>query len=83
MYSGELISDLTKMVERRSAPRLCQRSRGCALTPGHKGLCSAYAPDCRECILLSSATHLGSRNCRSGSIASGGTRAHCTCSICF
>lgn len=27
--------------------------------------------------------HNGSRRCRSGSIASGGTRAHCTCNLCF
>lgn len=27
--------------------------------------------------------HKGSKNCKSGSIASGGKRAHCTCDICF
>lgn len=28
-------------------------------------------------------SHNGSKNCKSGSIASGGKRAHCTCDICF
>lgn len=28
-------------------------------------------------------SHDGSPNCESGSIASGGTRAHCTCDTCF
>ncbi len=28
-------------------------------------------------------SHNGSRSCRSGSIASGGDRAHCTCDACF
>lgn len=28
-------------------------------------------------------THEGSRMCKSGSIASGGTRAHCSCDFCF
>lgn len=28
-------------------------------------------------------SHDGSRYCESGSIASGGTRAHCTCDRCF
>jgi hypothetical protein len=27
--------------------------------------------------------HDGSPNCESGSIASGGTNAHCTCDVCF
>ena len=28
-------------------------------------------------------THNGSKYCNSGSIASGGTKAHCTCDVCF
>lgn len=28
-------------------------------------------------------SHNGSRNCRSGSIASGGNVAHCACGTCF
>lgn len=28
-------------------------------------------------------THNGSRYCQSGSIASGGKNAHCTCDLCF
>jgi len=28
-------------------------------------------------------THNGSKNCESGSIASGGDIAHCTCDVCF
>ena len=28
-------------------------------------------------------SHNGSRRCESGSIASGGTKAHCSCDLCF
>lgn len=28
-------------------------------------------------------SHEGSKHCESGSIASGGDRAHCTCDVCF
>lgn len=28
-------------------------------------------------------THFGSRRCESGSLASGGNIAHCTCDVCF
>lgn len=28
-------------------------------------------------------SHEGSARCQSGSIASGGTKAHCTCDVCF
>ena len=28
-------------------------------------------------------SHNGSRFCKSGSIASGGNRAHCSCDVCF
>ena len=28
-------------------------------------------------------THMGSSSCKSGSIRSGGTNAHCTCKMCF
>lgn len=37
-------------------------------------------PGCRE---KDGPSHDGSRRCESGSIASGGTRAHCTCDACF
>lgn len=37
-------------------------------------------PSCCEGTPVS---HDGSRGCKSGSIASGGTRAHCTCDACF
>jgi hypothetical protein len=35
--------------------------------------------ECPECMRA----HRGSSNCRSGSLASGGTRAHCACDTCF
>jgi DNA-damage-inducible protein D len=38
---------------------------------------------CPECAGGSPVSHNGSRYCRSNSIASGGTRAHCTCDYCF
>jgi hypothetical protein len=28
-------------------------------------------------------SHMGSKNCESGSLASGGNKSHCTCDICF
>jgi hypothetical protein len=39
--------------------------------------------DCKECQEKSPVYHNGSRGCRSGSIASGGWRPHCTCDTCF
>jgi DNA-damage-inducible protein D len=38
---------------------------------------------CAECEKDSPVSHLGSENCTSGSLASGGARAHCTCDLCF
>ena len=45
-------------------------------------------PDCVECNRILDdggfgPTHDGSRMCKSGSIASGETTAHCTCKRCF
>jgi hypothetical protein len=44
-------------------------------------------PGCRQCAVQSvfpgGPYHAGSPRCRCGSIASGGQRAHCSCSICF
>lgn len=38
---------------------------------------------CEQCLDLAGPTHEGSSFCQSGSIASGGHRAHCTCDGCF
>lgn len=45
-------------------------------------------PDCKSCKRITDEggfgpTHDGSRLCESGSIASGGATAHCTCDWCF
>ena len=44
-------------------------------------------PDCETCRKALrggiSPSHNGSKHCESGSIASGGSRAHCTCDFCF
>ena len=45
-------------------------------------------PNCVECNRILDdggfgPTHDGSRMCKSGSIASGGTKAHCNCERCF
>jgi hypothetical protein len=41
-------------------------------------------PKCQRCKLNGPGpTHNGSAGCRSGSIASGGTRAHCSCDTCY
>lgn len=39
-------------------------------------------PECPECIAGSNYSHFGSRHCSSGSLASGGTVAHCSCDYC-
>lgn len=39
--------------------------------------------DCAQCDQRTPVSHNGSPRCRSGSIASGGHRAHCTCDTCF
>jgi len=39
-------------------------------------------PGCSECAGGNSASHYGSPNCTSGSIASGGAVSHCTCEYC-
>ncbi len=40
---------------------------------------------CSTCVKYAGQgpSHNGSRNCSSGSIASGGTRAHCSCDCCY
>lgn len=46
---------------------------------------TATRPDCRTCALPGTfkPSHNGSVSCQSGSIASGGKNAHCTCDTCF
>lgn len=43
---------------------------------------SGLVPDCPECIAGSRFSHFGSRECSSGSLASGGTVPHCDCDCC-
>lgn len=48
----------------------------------------SHKPGCRctsstDCCEGTPVSHNGSRMCQSGSIASGGNRAHCTCDRCF
>lgn len=39
---------------------------------------------CHSCASNSSGpSHFGSQMCKSGSIASGGTKSHCSCDVCF
>ncbi len=42
-------------------------------------------PPCPTCAKYKGfgPSHNGSRHCESGSIASGGDKAHCTCDFCF
>jgi len=42
-------------------------------------------PECSTCVRYANGgpSHEGSRLCRCGSIASGGTKAHCTCRACW
>jgi DNA-damage-inducible protein D len=40
-------------------------------------------PGCPECTGGNAASHYGSVDCRSGSIASGGSVAHCRCDFCY
>jgi hypothetical protein len=43
---------------------------------------SGIVPECPECMAGSQYSHAGSTNCTSGSLASGGTVAHCSCDYC-
>src|SRR5262245_45742749 len=56
--------------------RECQRARALALYG---------SPDCPICAEPTTfkPDHMGSPFCKSGSLASGGTRAHCSCDLCF
>jgi len=45
--------------------------------------CEANWPDGPEGKRVHGPYHNGSIACESGSIASGGDRSHCTCSICY
>lgn len=53
--------------------------------------CMPAKPPCGMCVELSTGgfgpgfgpRHEGSPNCKSGSLASGGTSSHCTCDTCF
>jgi len=63
--------------------KFCQKDKHCALDADHEGDCSPVRPDCVECQSGTPVDHLGSSYCRSHSIASGGYRAHCTCSLCW
>ena len=40
-------------------------------------------PTCQEYKGKMCPSHFGSKNCESGSLASGGTKSHCTCDTCF
>jgi hypothetical protein len=40
-------------------------------------------PGCAECAGGNPASHSGSIQCKSGSIASGGSVAHCNCGFCY
>jgi hypothetical protein len=42
-------------------------------------------PNCQRCKVAGGAgpSHNGSAGCRSGSIAAGGNRAHCSCDTCY
>lgn len=46
-----------------------------------------FVPGCRTCAIVKidgwGPSHFGSSGCRSGSLASGGRNAHCTCDGCF
>lgn len=46
---------------------------------------AAPLPKCAACLPpgVFGPSHDGSPRCESGSIASGGKRAHCTCDVCF
>jgi hypothetical protein len=40
--------------------------------------------ECSECKYRNNGpSHNGSKNCESGSIASGGDKSHCSCDVCF
>ena len=54
----------------------CERSRMLALNG---------SPECPTCARPETfkPSHMGSKGCQSGSLASGGVRSHCSCNACF
>lgn len=56
-----------------------EESREAIVTP------NGAVPGCPTCALPDSfkPSHYGSKRCESGSLASGGTHAHCSCDTCF
>jgi DNA-damage-inducible protein D len=43
---------------------------------------SGVVPECSECLAGGMYSHFGSKDCSSGSLASGGTVSHCDCDCC-
>jgi hypothetical protein len=68
---GGVVSASSKQEEDRRAEQIAKRK--------------AEHPDCRTCQedSLFVPNHDGSTMCQSGSLASGGRNAHCTCDTCF
>lgn len=54
-----------------------------------ESLVQAIAEECKTCVEITEKyggfgpSHDGSKFCESGSIASGGSKAHCSCDWCF
>lgn len=45
--------------------------------------CPRCDREAKCCFAMKPVRHYGSKGCQSGSLASGGTRSHCTCDRCF
>jgi len=43
---------------------------------------AGMVPECPECLAGSQYSHFGSKDCSSGSLASGGSVSHCSCDFC-
>jgi hypothetical protein len=82
----EFFGMLAKEVVNQAKPKAFDRAKYQA----HKDAAVALAErqpkwpcDVEGCTVDSPARHEGWKSCKSGSIASGGTRAHCTCDYCY
>ena len=72
------------MIEGTASLSMAETKQKCTLVQD----CPTCRRQARGVALMNTALaagpqHFGSRNCRSGSIASGGTRAHCCCDSCY
>ena len=66
----------------KCSPVECRES-GCSFPDCLDAKSREQYDNCPTCRLGHGPDHDGSKSCKSGSIASGGTKEHCSCDTCF